>query len=393
VTACKNKPSEMRFSSWQSSPTEEKVMRGILENFEAKYPDVNYKYEPIPGNYPEKIQLMLGTNTSPDLFWLKGYTSPSYLSFDVLAPLDDYIEQDTAFDADDFYPVFRDAFKKDGKNYGIAKDFNVYVLFYNKKMFAEAGIEAPPTNWQELEDFSRKLTVDKNGDGKPDQYGLIVEPSHEMLMPFVYQNGGEFHDKDGNLQITEPAFVEALEFYLDLYKKDIATIPSDMGAGWNGDVIGREQAAMCISGAWCIPYFEANFPELDYGVAILPKGKQAATLAFSVAMVMPKKSDYPEEAWQLMSYLTGKEGMRDWTKSGIALPTRKSVAKEIEFDKHPIYSVFMESVPYARLYQIQYMERWSDEMGAAMQALFYRDVTVEETLNKVEQKIAKYKLK
>ena len=237
------------------------------------------------------------------------------------------------------------------------------------------------------------MTVDKDGDGAPDQYGLVIEPAHEMLMPFVFQNGGEFHDDKGNLKLTEPEFVEATEFYLNLYKRGIATIPSDVGAGWNGDVMGREQAAMCISGAWCIPYFQENFPDMDYGLAVLPKGKQAATLAFSVAMVIPKQAVYPDDAWQLLAYLTGKEGMKEWTKSGIALPTRKSVTLANKFDEHPIYSVFMESVPIARLYQIQYMERWSDEMGAAMQALFYRDVEVKETLEKLEKKIAKYKLK
>ena len=157
LLGCKKTSEQMRYSSWQSSPTEEKVMRGILDDFKEKFPSNSFKYEPIPGNYSEKIQLMLGTNTAPDLLWLKGYTSPSYLSFNVLKPLDDYIEVDTLFDNDDFYPVFRDAFMKDGKRYGIAKDFNVYVLYYNKKMFADAGIETPPTDWRELEEVSQKI--------------------------------------------------------------------------------------------------------------------------------------------------------------------------------------------------------------------------------------------
>ena len=96
----------------------------------------------------------------------------------------------------------------------------------------------------------RRLTIgleDLDGDGSSDQFGLVLEPSTEMLMPFVFQNGGKFQDEDGTLRLTEPAFIEAVSFYLALYKNGIATIPSDMGAGWNGDVVGREQAAMCIS--------------------------------------------------------------------------------------------------------------------------------------------------
>jgi len=383
----------MRFTSWQSSPTEEKVIRSILKGFDAQHPETPYKYQPIPGNYSEKIQLMLGTGTAPDLFWLKGYTSPSYLSFNVLKELDPYISSDASFDNEDFFPVFRNAFFKDGRCYGIAKDFNVYVLFYNSDMFEEAGLEGPPTDWNELYDFSKQLTKDTDGDGKVDQYGLVIEPVHEMLMPFVFQNGGQFHDEAGNLGLTEPAFIEATEFYLKLYKDGVATIPTDVGAGWNGDVMGRQQAAMAISGAWAIPYFKENYPEMKYKVAVLPKGKQAATLAFSTAFVIAKEAPYPDDAWKLLSYMAGKEGMAEWTQSGIALPTRKSVAEQNKFYEHPIYGTFMESVEFAHLYQIKFMERWSDEMSATMQAFFYRDAPVKESLQKLEEKISKYKLK
>lgn len=383
----------MRFTSWQSSPTEEKVIRSILQDFDSLYPDLPYKYEPIPGNYSEKIQLMLGTHTAPDLFWLKGYTSPSYLSFQVLKSLDTYIESDEGFDNQDFFPVFRNAFTREGQCFGIAKDFNVYVLFYNTRMFEEAGIEGPPQNWEELVEVSQILTRDKDGDGENDQFGLVIEPTHEMLMPFVFQNGGDFEDAQGNLGLMEPEFIEATEFYLNLYKEGIATIPSDMGAGWNGDVMGREQAAMCISGAWAIPYFADNYPDFSYQVAVLPKGKQAATLAFATAFVISKEAPFPEEAWKLLSYMTGKEGMKAWTKSGIALPTRKSVAEENKFYDHPVYGTFMKSVEFSHLYQVDYMERWSDEMSATMQAMFYRDVSVKESLQKLQTKIASYKLK
>lgn len=393
LIACGNKAEQMRYSSWQSSPTEEQVIRSILDGFEAKHPEVAYTYQPIPGNYPEKIQLMLGTHTAPDLFWLKGYTSPSYLSFNVLKSLDPYLEADTDFDNDDFFPVFRDAFLKDGKCYGIAKDFNVYVLFYNKKMFEEAGIEAAPTNWEELYDFSKQLTVDKDQDGKIDQYGLVIEPVHEMVMPFVFQNGGTFHTESGELTLTEPAFIEAMEYYLKLYKDKVATIPTDVGASWNGDVMGRQQAAMCISGAWAIPYFEENYPDMEYGVAVLPAGKEKATLAFSTAFVIGEEAPYPEDAWKLLSYLAGKEGMTAWTASGIALPTRKSVAIENNFYEHPIYKTFMESVEFSHLYQVQLMERWADEMSSTMQALFYRNAPIKESLEKLEAKIATYQLR
>lgn len=391
--SCQNEQKVLRYTSWQSSQTEEKIIRQTLKNFENKHPEVPYQFQPIPGNYTEKLQLMLGTGKAPDLFWLKGDTSPAYMNFDVLEPLDNFLEDDPSFDINDFFPVFRDAFKYNGKNYGVAKDFNAYVLFYNKEMFEEAGLSGPPTTWNELYDYSKKLTKDTNGDGKTDQYGFVIEPSIDVLMPFAYQNGGEIISENGEIKIGNPEFVEATKFMMSLYRDGIATNPADMGAGWMGDVFSRRQCAMTISGAWLIPYLQDNSPDLQYAVAELPKGKKRATMAFSVAMVIPKQSERKNEAWTMLSYLTSKEGMKTWTASGIALPTRKSVAEENGFYKDSVLNTFMKSIEYATLYKVNMKERWFDESQAAMQGIFYKNKDIEKTLKELAVTLEKYKLK
>ena len=89
---------ELRLSSWVSSPSETALFKQTLEDFRSSHPEMAFKYEPIPGNYSEKLQLMLGTNTAPDLFFLKGMTAPSYMSFGILEPLDDLIAETEDFD-------------------------------------------------------------------------------------------------------------------------------------------------------------------------------------------------------------------------------------------------------------------------------------------------------
>ncbi|WP_299550513.1 ABC transporter substrate-binding protein [Seonamhaeicola sp.] len=391
--SCKSEEDKLRFSSWQSSPTEEKIVRNSLDSFSKEHPEVAYNYQPIPGNYPEKIQLMLGTGKAPDLFWLKGDTSPAYLSFDVLQSLDSLVNADPEFDPDDFLPAFKDAFKYKGKYYGFGKDFNAYVLFYNKQMFAKAGLTAPPKNWKELQAYSKLLTKDRNQDGKPDQYGFIVEPSIDMLLPFVFQNGSDLISDDNDILVNSTAFVEAVEFFLSLYNSGVATIPSDAGAGWNGDVFGRKQVAMVISGAWMIPYLKESYPDLEYGVSELPEGKHKATLAFTNAYVIPKQTKRLEAAWKMLSYMAGKDGMRIWTSSGIALPTRKSVAIENGFYNDSIFKVFMKSAEYAKLYKVNMQERWFDETNAAMQAMFYKKANPQDVLDGLAKRLENYKLK
>lgn len=382
----------LRLSSWVSSPSETEIFKQTLQRLQEEQPALEFKYEPIPGNYSEKLQLMLGTNTAPDLFFLKGMTAPSFMSFDILHPLDDLIAQTPGFDQEDFYPFALEAFQHQGVQYGLPKDFNPYVLYYNKQLFRDAGITDVPTNWEELVAIAQQLTLDKDQDGKTDQYGFIVEPSVEMVMPFVYQNGGAFQKPDGSLGITDDAFIEALEFYYGLYQQGIATMPQDEGVSWNGDAFGREITAMAISGGWLMPFLQDNYPELEYGIIPLPAGKERATVAFTTAYSMPKASNFKAEAWQIMDYLVGKEGMSNWTKTGIAMPTRKSVAIANGFHEHPVYSVFMESAAFARPFQVQYSERGFEEIVVAFQAIFFTDKAPRKAMEDIANQIKKYRL-
>ncbi|MEM7102767.1 MAG: ABC transporter substrate-binding protein [Bacteroidota bacterium] len=393
VASCSPPGSDtMRLSSWVSSPSETELYKQTLANFRDQNPDTDFKYEPIPGNYSEKLQLMLGTRTAPDLFYLKGMTAPSYMSFGILNPLDELIAQTPDFDVDDFYPFALEAFQLDGVQYGLPKDFNPYVLFYNKKLFREAGIDTIPTNWKEFEQMCTQLTKDLDSDGKSDQFGFIVEPSVEMVMPFVYQNNGHFQNPDGSLGITDEPFIEALEFYYGLYQKGIATIGQDQGVTWNGDAFGREISAMAISGGWLMPFMKDNYPDVDYGVAPLPAGKRRATVAFTTAYSMPKSTKFEGEAWQLLDFLVGKEGMSSWTNTGVAMPTRRSVAEENGFHEHPIYKVFMESAEFASPFQVQYSERGFEEVVVAFQAIFFTDKPPRKAMEDIESQIKKYRL-
>lgn len=383
---------ELRVSSWVSSPSETKLLTNTLADFQAKYPEVAFKFEPIPGNYSEKLQLMLGTNTAPDLFFLKGMTAPSYMSFKILQPLNEFIDATPDFDKEDFYPFAMEAFQSNGVQYGLPKDFNAYVLFYNKKLFREAGIDSLPTNWDNFKEIAAQLTLDKDGDGRTDQYGFIVEPVVEMVMPYVYQNGGNFQNPDGSLGIADPAFIEAVDYYYSFYKEGIATIPQDQGVAWNGDAFGRGISAMAVSGGWLLPFLADNYPEIEFGMIPLPAGKQKATVAFTTAYSMPKRSVFVDESWQLMNYLVGEEGMSSWTKTGVAMPSRRSVAKANGFYEHPVYKVFMESAEFARPFQVEYSERGFEEVVIAFQAIFFTGKPPKDALEEIEDQIKKYKL-
>jgi ABC-type sugar transport system, periplasmic component len=75
-------------------------------------------------------------------------------------------------------------------------------------------------------------------------------------------------------------------------------------------------------------------------------------MAFTVAYVMNKNSKHKEEAWKLIEFLTGKEGMKIWTSKGFALPTRKSVAAELGYDQDEYRGALVAGASYATPWQI-----------------------------------------
>jgi multiple sugar transport system substrate-binding protein len=117
-------------------------------------------------------------------------------------------------------------------------------------------------------------------------------------------------------------------------------------------MFGQGKAAMVIEGSWAIPYLKDTFPNLEFATAEVPTvdGKKG-TMAYTVAYVMNKKTKHKDAAWQVMSYLTGKEGMKAWAKEGLVLPARKSVLTELGYANNPLYSPFVNGSAYANIWQ------------------------------------------
>jgi multiple sugar transport system substrate-binding protein len=159
------------------------------------------------------------------------------------------------------------------------------------------------------------------------------------------------------------------------------------------EVFGRKRAAMVISGGWFVPQLKDQYKDVNYKVAFLPKGKQMATIAFTVSYSSPKENPLKEESWKLLSYLTGKEGMTVWTSTGIAMPTRKSVASRLDYINHPEYKIFMGSVDFAKVFQVDYNERWFSITQSAMQAIFYERADIPQKLKQMENDIKSLRLK
>lgn len=336
-------------AGWGASPEEQDLLNQTLKEFEAKYPNVKVNYEVIADQYMDVIKTRLIGGEGPDVFYLDAFEAPALIERNVLEPLDSYVTPE--FDVADFEQPMVDAFKQDGVSYGFPKDFSTLAMFYNKKDFAEAGITAPPTTWDELKEAAVKLTK-KEGD-KTVRFGFGVAPELARQMFMIQAFGGKVADENGNAAFAAPDALKGLQLVTDMHNVDKSSgEPKEVGAGWGGEMFGQGKASIVFEGNWAIPFLESNYKDLDYGTAELPtvNGKQG-TMAFTVAYVMNKESKKKEAAWQLISFLTGKEGMKTWTSKGFALPTRKSVSQELGYDKDELRSAIVAGASYATPWQ------------------------------------------
>lgn len=338
-------------SGWQSNPAEGKLLESVLQKFEATHPKIKVKYEAIADRYMDVLQTRLIGDAAADVFFLDAVEAPLMMASNVLEPLENYISSD--FNLADFEPTLLEAFKYGGKICGLPKDFSTLSLFYNKKLFREAGLIEPPQTWEELQEFAKKLSADRNGDGRIERYGLGIAPELARQYFTIGLFGGRLIDDRGYAAFASPESLKGLQLIVDLYQKDrSAGQPSDAGASSGSEMFGQGKAAMVIEGPWAIPYLKETFPNLEFGTAEVPAiaGKKG-TMAYTVAYVMNKQAKQKAAAWELIAYLTGKEGMKAWSQQGVVLPSRESVLLELGYDRDSLYAPFVAGAAYATIWQ------------------------------------------
>ncbi|MEA5571735.1 ABC transporter substrate-binding protein [Calothrix sp. UHCC 0171] len=342
----------IKLSGWGASPSEQRLLKSVLQDFEVQHPHIKVKYEVIADQYMDVMKTRLVGEAAPDVFYLDALEAPFLMSQNVLEPLDGYIKPE--FDLPDFEETLLNIFKQNNRIYGLPKDYSTLALFYNKQAFANAGIENPPTTWEELRSYAKLLTKDTNKDGRIDQYGFGETPELARQAYKIKAFGGKVVDPNSRATFANQSALKGLQLVLDQYQKERSSAQkTDVGTNSGSEMFGQGKAAMVIEGNWAIPFLKETFPKLDFAIAEIPKvNNQSGTMVFTVAYVMNKQSKHKPEAWELISYLTGKEGMQKWTGTGFALPTRKSVAANLGYDQDPLRSSLVAGVNYGTPWQM-----------------------------------------
>lgn len=378
---------DITFQLW-GSPTEGEVWTNIVKSFEAQHPDIHVKVELSDWDgYWEKLRVLMAGGTPPDVFAMNAPSYPDWQSRGVLLNIDPYLKQDPKF-LDGIYPFTLEPYKTVDGYFGIPRDFQPIVLYYNRDMFDAAGVAYPTDNWtwNDLRETAKKLTLDKNGDGKIDQWGFWGDGyDQESLWGHVMRSyGGDFVDAKSEKTLINSKEAQAgFELIRGMWLDD-KTMPSrDQLAQFGYDGFLSGVSAMGLSGHWMVPdYAQQKF---KWDVAPIPAGPVArVTSANSAGFVIAKASKSPDAAWQFVKYATGEAGQAQLAKIGFAVPIRESVAKSDAFLGQATkinHQIFVDATSYARPMPVfRGYEEWSAAIGDALANVWTGDATLEDAL-------------
>ena len=301
-------------SGWSAGADEDNLLQQVVNVFMKSHPSIKVNYSVINGDYTTAMTARFAARTPPDVFYVDSSVAPTWVQQGVLQPLDSYIKS-SKYNTKKFFPSLLRAFKSGGKTYGFPKDWSPLAMEINTTMLSQAGVKAPKT-WAQLQAVAQAMvTKGVVSGGKP----ICLGADWARMLPFIFQNKGSLAN------VQSPAATAAVNYYVGLIAKGLAQTPDKLGAGWCGEALGKEKAAIAFEGNWVLPFMKSTYPSVHYGVFPMIKQKTGGNLAFTVSYSMAKDSANKPAAWALLSWLAGPVGQKIWVSKGLALPSRSDV--------------------------------------------------------------------
>lgn len=402
----------------------------IINNYRQTHPAVTtVEYKKFSSDtYKKELLDALASGQGPDIFVIQNSWLPQFKDKIVPAPVIDGVVNEQEF-RQDFVDVVADDFVKDGQIYATPLSVNTLGLFYNKDLFNQAGIVAPPKDWNQFIDDVRKLT-------KLDDFGQITQSgaaigtayninrSTDILTLLMFQNGTTMSDDAGRASFDQSVNVNgqnispgenALNFYTQFAKLKSFNYCWNASLHYSIDTFSEGTVAMMFNYPWHISTVKNKNPKLNFAVAPVPQfeggfkanfanywgyavAKNKSTDNVSVVSAdMDKNTLRQQEAWKFLTYLTIKPDAKNGTDSSsfdpaaeYAKKTKSPAARRdlIEIQKSdPEIGVFATDNLIAKSWQQKDSDSTESIFAEMIESVVKGETTVSEAIRTAKHRV------
>jgi multiple sugar transport system substrate-binding protein len=304
-------------------------------------------------DFKTKLNSDFAAGTAPDLiecppYWFLEYATRNLMK-DLTEEIDSWSESKDWFETTWIETTYK------GRKYGMKLHNTCFVLFYNRDHFEEAGIDEPPATLEEMIGTINTI-YDTLG---PDIKGFGFDPTGQYLIPFMASVETPLMIENDRMAIDTPTIRKTLKTLQSIANSGKVFIPEPGGEEARTNVrlaflTGR--ISMMISGPWEVGNILKNFPDLDYGVAMVPHlaGVEPRTYIAGTGIGIPADSKLPKElVWELMQRLTKVEvEVAATLEAGMLMP-RKTWLNDPRVQNEKVVQLFKPILPKATPFDIE----------------------------------------
>jgi multiple sugar transport system substrate-binding protein len=387
---------------WQgvNPPPNRDVLQKLVDRFNQKHPQIQVEslYVGQADQQMPKILAAVVGNASPDLLWYAPTITGQLVELNALVALDEYLGNTPIKDEID--PTLFSAIEYKGKIWAVPFATNNVGVFYRPSLFKAAGITELPKTWEDFREVAKKLTRDTDGDGKIDQYGMLLplgkaEFTVFTWLPFLWSAGGEL--VQGETQQAEAvqlgeneSAIAALKFWRNLLD-DGSAVLSGLERGYEIDALLNGKVAMQLTGPWSLGEFQASGKDFD--VFPIPVSQRPATVIGGENLYILKTTpERQKAAFEFAKYAISEDFQTELALGTGYLPINiksRQSPKYLEFtNKQPAVKVFLTQAKFGRSRPLfPGYNRISDSLGRAIEAVIIGKSTPEEALKESEKRL------
>lgn len=299
------------------SPEEVAQNRRVAEMFEAANPDIRIEHMHAPwGDYFTQLQIQFAGGDAPDVMFLTNMTQ--YMPLGVLKDLRPLFAEH-GFNTDAYSAEMIEQFSYQGGVFGVPRDNDTMVVYYNRDLFEAAGIDPPSSAGWTTEEFVNAAIALTGTTGGGQQYGLAYDPRHWDR--WGRKNGAQFFDDPRNptrVTLDDPNLMVALEFLYDLKNTHRVTPPFDALSSTDQRIqlFASGRLGMLVDNHARIPEF-VSIDRFSWDVAPTPQfpGRGPANNAGGAGYTINAATANVEAAWRLWEFLN-TDGMAGFIEAG-----------------------------------------------------------------------------